>query len=87
MIPFVDLVRRFGDIDLEDFIAFHKNSGGLATMALASVDDVTGLGVASLKGSKIIGFMKPTKENAPSNLINAGMIILEPKVLNIQIRK
>ena len=57
-------------------------------MALASVDDVTGLGVASLKGSKIIGFMeKPTKENAPSNLINAGMIILEPKVLNIHDQK
>lgn len=69
------------DIDLEDFIAFHKNSGGLATMALASVEDVTAFGVASLKGSKIIGFVeKPTKEEAPSNLINAGMIILEPKV-------
>lgn len=69
------------DIDLEDFIAFHKNSGGLATMALASVDDVTGLGVVSLKGPKVDGFFeKPTKEEAPSNLINAGMVILEPKV-------
>lgn len=69
------------DIDLDDFISFHKNSGGLATMALASVDDVTAFGVASLKGSKINGFVeKPAKEDAPSNLINAGMIILEPKV-------
>jgi NDP-sugar pyrophosphorylase family protein len=70
------------DIDLEDFIAFHKKNDGIATMALASVEDVTSFGVADLKGSQICGFVeKPkTNEEAPSNLINAGMIILEPEV-------
>lgn len=77
------------DVDLEDFITFHKSNNGIGTMALAHMDDVTELGVAALNGSKIVGFVeKPkTKEEAPSNLINAGMIILEPEIFDYMPRK
>jgi len=69
-------------IDLTDFMHFHKNTEGLATVALTTVDDPSRFGVASMKGSKIIEFVeKPAKEDAPSNLINSGMAILEPEVI------
>jgi len=76
------------DIDLTDFMHFHKNNEGLATIALTTVPDVTKYGVALLKGSQIVGFVeKPKKEDAPSNLINSGMAILEPEVIDKYIPK
>ena len=70
-------------IDLSDFAHFHKNSDALATVALTTVEDPSRFGVASMKGSRIVEFIeKPSKEDAPSNLINAGMAILEPEVID-----
>lgn len=70
------------DIDLTDFMHFHKNNEGLTTVALTTVDDPSRYGVAAMKGSKIVEFVeKPKKEDAPSNLINAGMAIMEPEVV------
>lgn len=70
-------------IDLSDFMHFHKNNEGLATVALTTVEDPSRYGVASMKGSKIVEFIeKPAKEDAPSNLINAGMAIMEPEVID-----
>ncbi len=69
-------------IDLADFMHFHKNSEGLATVALTSVEDPSRYGVAAMQGSRIIEFVeKPRKEEAPSNLINAGIAIMEPEVV------
>lgn len=71
------------DVDLTDFMHFHKHNEGLATIALTTVDDVTRYGVASLKGSQIVGFVeKPKKEDAPSNLINSGLALLEPEIID-----
>ena len=76
------------DIDLTDYMHFHKNNDALATIALTTVPDVTKYGVASLKGSQIVGFVeKPKKEDAPSNLINSGMAIIEPEVIDKYIPK
>jgi mannose-1-phosphate guanylyltransferase/phosphomannomutase len=77
----------WGDIlshlDLSDFMNFHKEHGGLATVALTTVSDPSRYGVAMLKGNKIIGFVeKPEKGKAPSNLINSGMAIMEPEVID-----
>lgn len=70
------------EIDLTDFMRFHKNNGGLATVALTTVEDPSRFGVASLKGNKVVGFIeKPKKEDAPSNLINAGYAIMEPSII------
>ena len=56
----------------------------LATIALTTVDDPSQYGVARLEGSRIVEFVeKPKKENAPSNLINAGFYIIEPEVLDM----
>jgi len=70
-------------IDLDDFIRSHHENDGLITIALTSVDDVSSFGVVSLKGNKITGFVeKPKKEDAPSNLINAGLAICEPEIID-----
>lgn len=54
----------------------------LVTMALTQREDVENFGVATLKNDKIIGFVeKPNRENAPSNLINAGAFVIEPRAL------
>ena len=72
------------DIDLNKMYKFHKEQKGLATIALTTVSDPSMYGVAKLDGNKIIQFVeKPKQDEAPSNLINAGLYILEPKVINI----
>ena len=69
-------------LDLSNMIRTHFENGCLATIALASVSDPTKYGVARLKGQQIIEWKeKPKLEDAPSNLINAGVYLLSPKVL------
>jgi len=71
------------DIDLEEMYLFHKENNAIGTIALTTVPDPSIYGVAKLQGNKILEFIeKPKKEKAPSNLINSGLYILEPSVLN-----
>lgn len=71
------------DIDLDDMYLSHKENGAIGTIALTTVQDPSMYGVARLQGTRILEFIeKPKKENAPSNLINSGLYILEPEVLN-----
>ncbi|VVB73970.1 Bifunctional protein GlmU [uncultured archaeon] len=70
------------DIDIQDMYLHHKESGALVTVALTTVQDPSHYGVARLEGDRIKEFVeKPRKEDAPSNLINAGLYIMEPEVL------
>ncbi|TSC94695.1 MAG: mannose-1-phosphate guanylyltransferase [Candidatus Berkelbacteria bacterium Athens1014_28] len=82
----------WGDIlsslDLTDFMHFHKEHNGLATVALTTVSDPSRYGVAMLNGNQIIGFVeKPKKGSAPSNLINSGMAIMEPEIIEKYVKK
>lgn len=71
-------------LDLDAFRAFHKKRGGVGTLALWKVNDPRHFGVMEMKGDSILRFVeKPeTKEQAPSNLANAGTYLLEPEVLD-----
>ena len=70
------------DIDLDDMYRIHKENKAMATIALTTVEDPSSYGVAKLQGNKIVEFVeKPRREEAPSNLINAGLYILEPEIL------
>ena len=69
------------NIDLYDMYLFHKEQNALATIALTTVSNPSAYGVAKLQGSKIIEFIEKPKIS-PSNLINAGLYILEPGVLD-----
>ncbi len=71
------------DVDLADMFEFHKTNSAMCTISLTSVNNPSSYGVALLNGNKIVTFVeKPPKENTPSNLINAGLYIVEPEVLD-----
>ena len=81
--------------DLEVLVSAHKSSKAKVTMALWEVDDPTQFGIVglskmqngdvdgSLKQGYISRFLeKPTVEQAFSNVINAGLYIIEPDVMS-----
>jgi NDP-sugar pyrophosphorylase family protein len=70
------------NIDLKDFLSFHEDKKGLATIALTAVSNPSRFGVARLRGDNILEFVeKPPAGKEASNLINAGVYVLEPEVL------
>ncbi len=71
------------EIDLHDMYLFHKENKATVTIALTTVDNPSNYGVARMQGGKILQFVeKPRKEDAPSNLINSGLYMMEPEVLD-----
>lgn len=75
---------NLADFDWTQMMKEHKENNAKITLALYPVDDVTQYGIAKLDGKKIVEFIeKPSKEQAPSNLNNAGAYIIEPETLKI----
>ena len=72
-------------LDIAAFRRFHERRKGAGTIALWSVADTRQFGVMEMKGERIVRFVeKPeTKEQAPSNLANAGTYILEPGIFDL----
>jgi NDP-sugar pyrophosphorylase family protein len=73
------------DINLKRLINFHKKKNSLFTMALAKVSEVSEFGVVIHDNEgKITGFQeKPKQEDAKSNLVNAGIYVIEPEILKM----
>jgi len=71
------------DVDLSDICSTHRRTGALATMALTRVDRPTEFGIVGLDDEgRIQRFLeKPAPEEVFSNLINAGIYILDRKAL------
>ncbi len=74
----------FAYLNYKELFDTHVKSGALATIALCKVDDPSRYGVAEMgKGNCIKRFIeKPPRDKAPSNLINAGVYVLSPKVFD-----
>ena len=81
--------------DLTSLIQRHRSVGAIATMALWEVEDPSPFGIVGLgatptsevDGSLDAGWIrrfkeKPTKREAFSKVINAGLYVLEPEVLD-----
>lgn len=70
-------------LDVAKFIKFHREKKAFASISLWPVEDVTPYGVVDLDSdARIRRFQeKPKKEEAFSNLINAGVYALEHEVL------
>ncbi len=69
------------DVDLERMFAAHLANGGICTIALTTVPDVSKYGAALLEGNRIIRFVeKPAPDAEATKLINAGVYIFEPAV-------
>src|SRR3989442_14677448 len=73
------------DVDFKALHDFHKRKGGAVTIALTEVEDPRPYGVVGLDSNgRIAKFKeKPPKEEAFSNLVNAGIYVLEPEVLEV----
>ena len=69
-------------VPVEEMLAFHNSQGGLATISMWEVEDPSRFGVCDIReDGKIYTFQeKPPKEEAVSNMINAGCYILEPEI-------
>jgi mannose-1-phosphate guanylyltransferase len=71
------------DLDVTTLVAFHRNRGAEATVALTPVEDPSAFGVVPTdEDGRVMAFIeKPPPGEAPTNLINAGTYVLEPSVL------
>ena len=71
------------DLDLTALVAFHRGHGAEGTIALHPVDDPSAFGVVPTDPQgRVTAFVeKPRREEAPTNLINAGTYVLEPSML------
>jgi mannose-1-phosphate guanylyltransferase len=72
------------DLDVSALIALHRSSGAEGTLALTPVEDPSRFGVVVTDDNgKVQAFIeKPAREDAPTNLINAGTYVFEPSVID-----
>jgi mannose-1-phosphate guanylyltransferase len=71
------------DLDIGALVAAHERAGAEATIALHRVEDPSAFGVVPTEpDGRVIAFIeKPPRDEAPTDLINAGTYVLEPSVL------
>lgn len=72
------------DLDVTALVAFHQAHRAEGTIALTPVDDPSRFGVVPTdEEGRVAAFIeKPPADQAPTNLINAGTYVLEPRVLD-----
>jgi mannose-1-phosphate guanylyltransferase len=75
----------FADLNYREIIETHVKKKASATIALCRVEDPSRYGVAEIADDdRITRFIeKPQKGTAPSDLINAGVYVLNPEVLRL----
>ena len=72
------------DLSVAELVSFHEERGAEATIALTPVEDPSAFGVVPTdEEGRVTAFIeKPAKGEAPTNLINAGIYVLEPSVID-----
>jgi mannose-1-phosphate guanylyltransferase len=72
------------DADLSGLVDFHRRRGAEATISLTPVEDPSAFGVVPTdEQGRVEAFIeKPPRDEAPTNLINAGTYVFEPTVLD-----
>lgn len=72
-----------GDVDVAALLAHHQSTGALATILVKQVADPSEFGVAVVgPDGRVDGFVEKPEPPAPSDLINAGVWILETSILD-----
>jgi mannose-1-phosphate guanylyltransferase/phosphomannomutase len=67
---------------LGEIISFHKKKKAMATIALTSVQNTKGYGVAMIDKNKRIIRFEEKPASSFSNLVNSGIYVLEHDILN-----
>ena len=70
---------------LKELIGKHQSSGALATIMLTSVEDPTAYGLVEVDHDMVVHrfLEKPAADEVTTNLVNAGVYVLEPEVLEM----
>src|SRR6188508_1168754 len=73
------------ETDLDALVAFHRERSARATILLTAVEDPARYGLVRTNGDgRVLSFLeKPRPEEIDTDLINAGMYVLEPDVLDL----
>jgi mannose-1-phosphate guanylyltransferase len=73
------------EADLGEMVAFHRSTGAKATILLTPVADPSRYGlVRTASDGRVETFLeKPRPEEIDTDLINAGLYVLEPEVLDL----
>lgn len=73
------------EADLDELVRFHRSRGARATILLTPVADPSRYGLVRLApDGRVASFLeKPRPEEIDTNLINAGLYVLEPSVLEL----
>ncbi|HEX2180952.1 MAG TPA: NDP-sugar synthase [Rubrobacteraceae bacterium] len=72
-------------MDLKGLIDKHRETGALATITLTSVEDPTAYGLVEVDHDMLVNrfIEKPAADEVTTNLVNAGIYVLEPEVLEM----
>jgi mannose-1-phosphate guanylyltransferase len=72
------------DLDVTALLTFHRDHDAEATIALHPVEDPSHFGVVpTAEDGRVLAFVeKPPRDEAPTNLINAGTYVFEPRALD-----
>ena len=72
-------------MDLAGAIEVHRASDALATITLTSVEDPTAYGLVEVDHEMLVHrfIEKPAADEVTTNLVNAGVYVLEPEVLEM----
>jgi mannose-1-phosphate guanylyltransferase len=70
-------------LDLRQLIERHESTDALATVTLTSVEDPTAYGLVEVDHDMMVRrfIEKPAADEVTTNLVNAGIYVLEPEVL------
>ena len=73
------------DLDLNQMLRFHKEKGAVVTIGIVPVENPSTYGVVELDNEcRVKAFIeKPDWDSVTSNLINAGIYVIEPEVLKL----
>lgn len=74
----------FTDIDISVMVRLHHDNKAAASLALTAVEDPTTYGVVETNSEgRVKRFIeKPSRDRVTTNMINAGIYILEPDILS-----
>lgn len=71
------------DFDVKDILKFHREKKAKLTIVLTHIDDTSQFGIVELEDGFVKKFLeKPSPEQSFSNLINTGIYVMEPEILD-----
>jgi len=72
----------YTELNFENLIEYHTNQNYTGTMVLTTVNEPQKYGMATVQGIEIVNFKEKPRKNTESNLISAGIYVLNSDVFD-----